>query len=224
MRAPGAAVAIPLLVVGGLGLGWIPYQQMQTARTRVAHGLACVNNGKQLALGMMMYVQDYDEKFPPPNSWSDGLLPYVKTVIGCPDVPRPLFVPDPSIGRFGPPVGQGYAANAYVEGKYQSAIEAPAEVPMLFESTLNAPGSADLGASFTRRHPGQKPGWGVQLTDPTGTIAFADGHAKPVLAFPTPDEMKAVPAPQPETFVPGIGSKPKRSELPLSTGRVAPGR
>jgi prepilin-type processing-associated H-X9-DG protein len=40
-----------------------------------------LTRGKQLALGVMMYVQDYDEKFPPMNDYNrfrDILFPYIK--------------------------------------------------------------------------------------------------------------------------------------------------
>ncbi|MCD6351804.1 MAG: DUF1559 domain-containing protein [Armatimonadetes bacterium] len=57
-----------------------------------ARQTSCLSNVKQLALGMMMYVQDYDERFPvfgpawgtnpsPPGtgvSWWQGIYPYVK--------------------------------------------------------------------------------------------------------------------------------------------------
>ncbi|GAB4469304.1 MAG: hypothetical protein OHK0029_41870 [Armatimonadaceae bacterium] len=57
-----------------------------------ARQTACLSNMKQIGLGMMMYVQDYDEKLPPfrqvPTggdwwtarmlNWKDSILPYIK--------------------------------------------------------------------------------------------------------------------------------------------------
>jgi prepilin-type N-terminal cleavage/methylation domain-containing protein len=70
-----------------------------------ARQAACLNNCKQIALGLMMYAQDYDETFPPtrwqysktslcdPNAnailgsqWNKTILPYMKNeqVFACP--------------------------------------------------------------------------------------------------------------------------------------------
>jgi len=63
-----------------------------------ARQTSCLSNLKQLGLGLLMYVQDYDEKFPTyywgegnagqPNSctWWAGIYPYVKNaqIYACP--------------------------------------------------------------------------------------------------------------------------------------------
>ena len=53
---------------------------------------SCLSNLKQIGLGVMQYVQDYDETFPlavtgersststPVNGWADGIQPYLKSV------------------------------------------------------------------------------------------------------------------------------------------------
>jgi len=77
-----------------------------------ARAISCVSNHKQIALGILMYIQDYDETFPrhyysngstsltdPPFSpntpdnivgWNEAIYPYVKNVqlFRCPDSPR----------------------------------------------------------------------------------------------------------------------------------------
>ncbi len=84
------------------------------ARER-ARAITCVSDAKQLGLGMLQYLQDYDEKFPmvqyvddlgQPVSWETEILPYIKngsstTYMGrsyaygiggiwsCPDFPTP---------------------------------------------------------------------------------------------------------------------------------------
>jgi prepilin-type N-terminal cleavage/methylation domain-containing protein/prepilin-type processing-associated H-X9-DG protein len=74
-----------------------------------ARSTACLNNSKQLATGIMMYVQDYDERFPNgmrrPNPgtpadtnllWSEVTQPYLKNtkVFVCPS--RTTFPGNPS--------------------------------------------------------------------------------------------------------------------------------
>ena len=47
----------------------------------------CLFNQKQIALGIMMYVQDYDEIFPRKNaSYKELIFPYIKNegVFRCP--------------------------------------------------------------------------------------------------------------------------------------------
>ncbi|HZO87086.1 MAG TPA: DUF1559 domain-containing protein [Chthonomonadaceae bacterium] len=81
-----------------------------------ARAISCVSNEKQIALGVLMYIQDYDETFPiywyrqradgsddrpsdDPFSpgvpdrmfgWNEAIYPYVKNVqlFRCPDAPR----------------------------------------------------------------------------------------------------------------------------------------
>ena len=57
-----------------------------------ARQVSCLSNSKQIGLGMMMYVQDYDESLPPFRNvyadgdwwtarmfgWKDAILPYIK--------------------------------------------------------------------------------------------------------------------------------------------------
>src|SRR5262245_218992 len=59
-----------------------------------ARQATCASNLKQITLGVLMYVQDYDETFPVWDSavataldWPDQVQPYIKNkqVSGCPD-------------------------------------------------------------------------------------------------------------------------------------------
>src|SRR5215467_667793 len=54
-----------------------------------ARAISCVSNMKQIGLGMMMYVQDFDETYPPNQyyfdhttptrwTWAEGVQPYIK--------------------------------------------------------------------------------------------------------------------------------------------------
>jgi prepilin-type N-terminal cleavage/methylation domain-containing protein/prepilin-type processing-associated H-X9-DG protein len=103
-------------------------QAREKART-----ISCLSNGKQLGLGLMMYVQDYDETYPwamytcsavgdcpggvpamdSVDAWPDLVFPYVKNegVYGCPDT-TPFS--DPSWG------GLGSDPDAVAKGKLRS--------------------------------------------------------------------------------------------------------
>src|SRR5207247_104983 len=98
-----------------------------------ARATTCLNNMKQLATGLMMYSQDYDEtmpawpfaspglfddpRFKAPGNWSyavwvDALQPYVKNtgVFQCPSGPT-TFLRGPSTNR----VNVNLAFNEYIE-------------------------------------------------------------------------------------------------------------
>jgi len=62
-----------------------------------ARRASCMSNLKQLSLSVMMYTQDYDEKFPmagrmtstaEPFGWADALQPYIKStqIFKCPSL------------------------------------------------------------------------------------------------------------------------------------------
>ena len=95
-----AFTLIELLVVIAIIaiLAAILFPVFATAREK-ARGTACTNNLKQLGIGLMQYVQDYDEMYPCGKfqaagagsnagcGWAGQLLPYVKStgVFTCPD-------------------------------------------------------------------------------------------------------------------------------------------
>ncbi|BCM91546.1 hypothetical protein IAD21_03421 [Abditibacteriota bacterium] len=78
---------------------------------------ACQSNLKQVGLGFLQYVRDYDEKFPPAritsaSGWADVLLPYTKSLqlFQCPSVARtaPRFASDYFYNRRLARVSLGY--------------------------------------------------------------------------------------------------------------------
>jgi hypothetical protein len=101
---------------------------------------ACRANMKQLALGLTMYMQDYDERFPPPAKWSSGVLPYVKnrSIFRCPS----------------DAANWSYALNQNVAGNDMVNLE-PNWV-MLFESNIHRAGASGLAAQVAKpaRHYG----------------------------------------------------------------------
>ena len=129
----------------------------------------CSRNLKQLALGMLMYVQDYDDKMPLAETWADGLFPYIKNlaVYRCPSVEHPPAW-----------AGADYAFNSTLAGRHMDEFASYGEeAPALFESStgLAKDGSwnvSDPLTSFIPRHEGK------------GHIAYADGHVKAVESAP----------------------------------------
>jgi len=103
-----------------------------------ARTASCLNNVKQLTLGIMMYVQDYDETYPAaynyapvnPTTWMNPVMPYIKNdqVMKCPS------------GR----KSQDYGVNSSVcllpsspphtARKKLSEVKRPAEVFLLMDS------------------------------------------------------------------------------------------
>jgi len=105
-----------------------------------ARAISCLNNEKQLGLGIVMYSQDYDEQGPSGfatsadgNGWSYQIYPYVKSVgaYAGPD--------DSSIGsKYGPGTGESYGMNSQLE---HSLAHAPWTWPVDF------PGGTGLNLS-----------------------------------------------------------------------------
>src|SRR5258708_643646 len=64
-------------------------------------GDSCRSNLKQYALGILMYVQDYDERYPPmkqPAQVEHRVMPYIKNkaVFSCPDTGAE-YLPNPAL-------------------------------------------------------------------------------------------------------------------------------
>src|SRR4029079_7969477 len=107
-RGERAFTLIELLVVIAIIaiLASILFPVFAQAREK-ARAISCLSNGKQLGLGLMMYVQDYDETYPwamstcsavgdcpggvpamdSVDAWPDLIFPYVKNdgIYGCPN-------------------------------------------------------------------------------------------------------------------------------------------
>ncbi len=162
-----------------------------------ARQTSCLSNVKQMSLGMLMYVQDYDEKFPyyaqgsytvdPWVFWPHQLQPYIKNwqVYRCPSSPygaemtyhgtyypqRPCYGVTNELWRT-------------ATGFQLARVERPAEKFMLFDS--NHPALGDIRAILTSSRCSQ---WSCGLNVSTThkwlvphnegvNIGFIDGHAK----------------------------------------------
>src|SRR5258708_24991963 len=134
-------------------------QARESART-----ISCVSNEKQISLGVLMYVQDYDERFPiwqygvpnlprDPNGglyqenhmgWDEACQPYIqnKSVMWCPSVDRPGN-DDNNTGKSDSDWtgSANYATNCRLVGKYNnnssaklSVLSYPAQTILLSEN------------------------------------------------------------------------------------------
>lgn len=120
---------------------------------------SCISNVKQLGLAFSMYVQDYDEHYPLPQSWNEGIYPYTKNtaILRCP------FAPEESL--------PSYAMNRRLKSVLLARIETPNDTVELFDSIpgKNLSGGRELLPDPPRHGTG---GY--------NTIGFVDGHAKGV--------------------------------------------
>jgi prepilin-type N-terminal cleavage/methylation domain-containing protein/prepilin-type processing-associated H-X9-DG protein len=173
-----------------------------------ARQASCLSNFKQLGLGTMQYVQDYDETFPAPArmenaaafakySWVYPLEPYLKSklILLCPSAPapNPSFAGAAGGFSYSPSGGKPYALWSEVCG-YPSTgtclwvsnpaaklahIAAPASVIAEFELAYQCGGTINSG--FMSAHQGMKNGgpYGIPPVHSGGmNYAFSDGHAK----------------------------------------------
>jgi len=132
-----------------------------------ARQTSCLSNEKQLGLGFVQYVQDYDETFPAcpdqyGTGWAGRIYPYVKStgVYGCPDDATQVGVADRSklsyaingnllnFAAFGGGTNSYYSAASYPTIASQTA---PASTVLLFEQQgqtgRDYPSSANAGAA-----------------------------------------------------------------------------
>jgi prepilin-type N-terminal cleavage/methylation domain-containing protein/prepilin-type processing-associated H-X9-DG protein len=172
-RKSAAFTLIELLVVIAIIaiLAAILFPVFAKAREK-ARQAACMSNEKQIGLGILQYIQDYDEKFPsgvtgiaapaPPSAanpvvasngagvgWAGGISPYVKSaqLFKCPDDSTP-----PAAANTYP---VSYALNMYLPATSQAAMVAPTTTVMLTEATniaayitlVDENGSANAGVT-----------------------------------------------------------------------------
>ena len=124
-----------------------------------AHRTSCLSNVKQLGLAFSMYLQDYDEHYPLPKAWNEGIYPYTKNteILRCPYA-REEKLPT-------------YAMNRGLKSVLSARIETAANTVMLFDSIpgKNLSGGRELLPDPPRHG-----------KNDDNSIGFVDGHAKGV--------------------------------------------
>jgi len=116
-----------------------------------ARATTCLSNGKQIALSISMYAQDYDETFPisiqaagttAETWWDDSIQPYIKTgskggILTCPSAPS---------------AGYGYSFNQAMSGKSIASANAPADTVMTADAA-QCPKLRDAVNGLNRANP-----------------------------------------------------------------------
>jgi prepilin-type N-terminal cleavage/methylation domain-containing protein/prepilin-type processing-associated H-X9-DG protein len=213
MRRRGAFTLIELLVVIAIIaiLAAILFPVFAQAREK-ARGATCLSNLKQMALGMRMYVQDYDELYPPHRfgngvypaayTWKAALFPYLKS-IDFERCPSNAFNRIPAVGdtkwiERGEPFPRSYCMNSaglnqdVFNARSDASIDRPAELIMICECRYGYPNvhpSKESWSSFR-----YSDGWDPTPNSAQGVLqthqgmsnfVFLDGHVKAVRPIQT---------------------------------------
>lgn len=159
-------------VVGGCGclalfvpfLAAILFPVFAQAREK-ARAASCMSNQKQMALGLLMYSQDYDEMLVGKAHWMNDIEPYCKggAVAGSPNE-YPLFH-CPSASQRDDSVF-GYAFDSRLDRKAMASIASPRETLMTFDSSTFGKNASDPATSL--------PNPGRHMRRNCGS--FVDGH------------------------------------------------
>ena len=180
-----------------------------------ARKISCASNEKQLGLGFLQYVQDYDEKYPAlrrqdpgkpyASYWFDYITPYLKSldVFKCPDNPHkdqirfnsgdssdsPYTISYGMNPRLGEITGFG-ATGAGDNAVSLAAIDAPANKILMGESNALWPDvmyyNAEAQYNGNTGSP-QTNGLPAIFAGHTGrmNLLFCDGHVKALLPTQT---------------------------------------
>ena len=101
---------------------------------------SCRSNLRQLGTAMQMYLQDYDDTFPPAERWEAVLKLYVGTPRICPAVKR----------------GSGYGMNKALSGRKLDDVETPRKTVVIFETDALGPSFVGSVADVAQqRHSGR---------------------------------------------------------------------
>jgi prepilin-type N-terminal cleavage/methylation domain-containing protein/prepilin-type processing-associated H-X9-DG protein len=159
---------------------------------------SCQSNLKQINLGALQYVQDYDERFPldvvsgvagtSPFGWADALLPYTKStqILQCPSdtLPAPTTPDQPNYTDYFYNLGLARGSGGVVANRI-GASQAQLDFPTLTLSfgCLSNKRTVEARAFVTDRG---SAGQGLATSSNPGfdkhlegiNLAFADGHVK----------------------------------------------
>ncbi len=148
----------------------------------------CQSNLKQLSLAMLMYCQDYDERFPPADRWCAATYPYTRNraIHHCPADDAPF----------------SYAFNYKLSRQPLSAIDDLSMTIMLYESEIGKGDAFDWPD-----YPG------TSLPDPgrhedANNYAYADGHVRLDAPWSCMVEPEAYQLKRPERMPPGMEGMP----------------
>jgi prepilin-type N-terminal cleavage/methylation domain-containing protein len=167
---------------------------------------ACLSNIKQLGLGTLMYMGDYDDQFPVrfgsassgAAPWAFTIQPYVRNrqIAACPDM-QPEVQRNAFMGTYG---WLGYGMNTHLwrnvadGARGGTSLEFPSETAMQADSTFddftararrrgrvawaNTPSGSPYTLPCATVKPRHGSGNGFDLNSGGSTVNYADGHAK----------------------------------------------
>jgi prepilin-type processing-associated H-X9-DG protein len=157
----GVGLALGLIVPAAYAAILLP---VFVAARGKAQQASCQSNLKQLELALIMYVSDYDEKFPAAEEWPGATYPYLKNaqIHICPSDSRPSKQTHTYAGAPGGAMPTSYTINTALGGSYLGGMPNPAYTVSLYEGTTI---SGDLTSPAVRHNQGLN-------------VGFADGHVK----------------------------------------------
>jgi prepilin-type N-terminal cleavage/methylation domain-containing protein/prepilin-type processing-associated H-X9-DG protein len=159
-----------------------------------ARRASCMSNLKQMGLGVMMYAQDYDERYPQQLNWITLIEPYTKS--------DQLFVCPSSTNTS--PLNGNYGANRSIFPRSNNtppsislaAVQSPSQIYMIMDFGIYyaESGKATNSSTSWEYLPGMGKGGGTCSMDAAHSantsdcengrhfdgvnMAFADGHVK----------------------------------------------
>lgn len=173
----------------------------------------CLSNANELAIALQAYATDYDGLFPLRATWSDGVSAYMRHTVAyvCPA--------DRSKAQC------SYVFSDALNGVWVGAITDLPSTPMLWDGTPGWNVSGGL-SSVVYRHPDRSGGVPVDRA----TVAFADGHAKPMAEMDlrgmfgnsTGAVPPSPPAPPPPPALPDAGLRPADGASPSPPATYSP--
>ena len=156
------------VLVGCVGCGFvvpvlaaIVFPVFAQARAK-ARQTSCMSNLKQIATGNLMYVQDYDERFPIASTWQENMMPYTgtMTIFHC---PADVLVPNASNST-----ASSYSFNSALDMMKVKRLGEPQNTVLNYDSTAASLNANDALTSLP------SPGRHMKKNN----ISFADGHAQ----------------------------------------------
>lgn len=163
MKPRHVAELTALIGVTSIALYFVVPPHQRAVKTQ-----SCQSNLKQIGLGMMQYIRDYDERTPLAAKWAESMRPYM--------VPRRPGSADEKVFHFlySCPTGQAnYALNRFF-ASINSNVERYETSVMVFDSTSPKFCSSDFGASWPRASVHS-----TGLNSKRGNnVLFVDGHVE----------------------------------------------
>ena len=159
---------ILFVLLGGCGcmgvmviiLAAILFPVFAQARSK-ARTVSCMSNEKQMALAVLMYAQDNDERYPISTEWMIKTQPYTKNemLYQCP------AAPGANPARL---TVYSYAYNSKMSGRSIAELSSPALAALIYDSSTLTENASDPLTSLPvpPRH------------DSFNVLSFADGHSK----------------------------------------------